>query len=77
MAKKFCTSCGNELENDTLFCTKCGAKVEEFQTETKEKNSKEEIVQEDNNVENPYYKNKKSHNISTCISRILTMGFCI
>ncbi len=61
MAKKFCTSCGNELENDTLFCTKCGAKVEELQTETKEKNSKEEVVQEDNNVENPYYKNKKSH----------------
>ncbi|MBR1385427.1 MAG: zinc ribbon domain-containing protein [Bacilli bacterium] len=78
MAKKFCTSCGNELEKGTLFCTKCGAKIEELDA-NKEKSIEEETVQEEN-IENTYYK-KKSHKglIITIIIIILLalLGFLL
>ena len=30
---KYCTKCGQELNDDALFCSKCGAKVEEAKEE--------------------------------------------
>lgn len=36
---KFCTNCGNELEDNAVFCTNCGTKVVDFEDSNKSKRS--------------------------------------
>ena len=42
---KFCTKCGNELNDDALFCTKCGAKFEESTTANETVNNNQSTQQ--------------------------------
>ncbi len=60
----FCTSCGREIENDSIFCNYCGNKVEKIDEEIKleEDKTHEEIkLEEDKTHEEIKLEEDKTH----------------